>query len=734
MKPLRLLFALALLPLASGFVVVTYHDAIMTHYPVRAALAEQVRSGTFPFLNPAASCAQPLAGNPNFGTFFPETLLLLLLPLPVAFGLRFALPLALGLLGARRWARAEGVARQPAEVAGFAFVLSGVFVSTWRFYNSGLALALAPWTMAAVGKLVRRSAADDGRGMRRAAAEMGLWAGLEVLAGEPVVALLTFTLAGARAAVGLRQAKGAAALLTGFLLAALLAAPQAAATAQILPDSSRERKPFPFVVATGTSVQPLRLAEQVVPFPFGRPDLRGPDGFDAHALFGYHPPYLWTLHVGLVVLGLLVLFGRPAAREERAFWVIAAGAVLLALGRFLPGAKALYPFLSLGGRIRFPVKWWYVVALCLIPLVGWAAGRWHEGVRPGRFRLALGLCLLLASVVALGALWPHTALGAFGPLLSIAALAALVSTASRPGPRPAGGLATAIALTLLVCDLPLLLAFLDRSPPPPPRVALGRIFARVRVAAHPFPPEATPAETSVRDYYRRANAELWPLTAAEVGGGYAFDDDPDGAYSDDDRALRKAVEARPWAERAAELRLAGVVSLVVDEALPSPYREAKVLNAREGVRLYALEPAVPTVRFATRVRRVSTLDELLAEHRRPGFDPATDAVLMAGPSSVEGLPLPVRPATVREGVDHLVAEVETPAPGLLVWSRTFFSAWRATVDGVRVSPLRAEGHLVGVPVPAGAHRVEIVWSRTPVAWGFGLLALGLTATALLRRA
>ena len=52
---------------------------------------------------------------------------------------------------------------------------------------------------------------------------------------------------------------------------------------------------------------------------------------------------------------------------------MAVGAATLSLGRYLPGAKALYPVLSLGGRIRFPVKWWYVVALALVPLVGWAA-------------------------------------------------------------------------------------------------------------------------------------------------------------------------------------------------------------------------------------------------------------------------------------------------------------------------------------------------------------------------
>jgi len=188
-KALRLLLALGLIPLAAGLVVPTYHDAVMTHWPARATTQAQLRAGEFPFLHPGASCGQPLAGNPNFGVFFPDTLLLFVLPLPVAFGVRFALPFVLGFVGARRWARAEGARAEAAETAAIAFVFSGVFVSAWRFFNSGLALALAPWVLAGLVKVFRRVEAADTRGSRRAVAELGLWGGLELLAGEPVVAL-----------------------------------------------------------------------------------------------------------------------------------------------------------------------------------------------------------------------------------------------------------------------------------------------------------------------------------------------------------------------------------------------------------------------------------------------------------------------------------------------------------------------------------------------------------------
>ena len=153
------------------------------------------------------------------------------------------------------------------------------------------------------------------------------------------------------------------------------------------------RQPFPFVTVTGTSTHPLRLVEQAVPFPYGRPDLSGRFGFDGHELFDHHAPYLWTLHLGLPVLGLLVLYGRPRARHEWPYWLVALVAVVLAFGRYLPAARELSPLLSLGGRVRFPVKWWYVVVLALVPLLALAAARFSEGERPTRTRLGMTLGL-----------------------------------------------------------------------------------------------------------------------------------------------------------------------------------------------------------------------------------------------------------------------------------------------------------------------------------------------------
>jgi hypothetical protein len=703
---LRVVFGLALLPLVTGVLIVTYQDASMTHLPGKWATVEMVRAGVFPFLQPYASFGQPLAGNPNFGTFFPDTLLFLVLPLPVAFGAHFAIAAALGFLGARRWARAEGVAAAPAEVAAFAFVLSGVFLSTWKFYNSGMALAVAPWVLASAARLAR---ADS---PRRGALELGLAGALEILAGEPVIALLAFLLAAGRVLAAsthgfARRRLGG--LGAGLLLAGLLSAPQLLLTWQIFHGSSREQRPFPFVTATGTSVHPILALEQVMPFPFGRPDLTGPAGFTGHAWFDNHSPYLWTLHLGWATLALLLLFGRPRRGPERGFYAVAVLAAVLSLGKYLPLAKKIYPLLSLDGRIRFPVKWWYVVALCLVPMVGWAAERWHRGERANRGSMEAVAAMLVAFVAVAIAHGAGTGLAWAGIAASTAAVLAMLlvfrgagvnpaplilrSRFASPGRRASLGLvAMALALPLALGHLPLLLAVLDRPSPSPPRLTGGRVYERIRDAdAHPLGAPVAP-EAITREVFRRVAPELWAVSGGLSGVGYAFDRDPDGSYSDGDRAVRKQLEDASWEERADPLRRSGVRYVVTDDALAAPYREAAVLSERHQVRLYALDEPAPAVR------------------------------LDGG-----------RIVSFEEGPARLTASVETDTGGTLLWSRSYFRAWRASVDGRPVEPVLADGHLVGVPVSAGAHHIEVRWSRGPLFAGVGLWLVGVTAAFFLRR-
>ncbi len=56
-----------------------------------------------------------------------------------------------------------------------------------------------------------------------------------------------------------------------------------------------------------------------------------------------------------------------------------------------------------------------------------------------------------------------------------------------------------------------------------------------------------------------------------------------------------------------------------------------------------------------------------------------------------------------------VVQVRSASAGMLVFSEMYYPDWRAYVDGQRVPVYRADGVLRAVPVPAGDHRVEMVY-------------------------
>src|SRR5512141_3222327 len=72
---------------------------------------------------------------------------------------------------------------------------------------------------------------------------------------------------------------------------------------------------------------------------------------------------------------------------------------------------------------------------------------------------------------------------------------------------------------------------------------------------------------------------------------------------------------------------------------------------------------------------------------------------------------PLSPARARAlEADRAEVDVDAPAAGHLVWSRTFFPAWKATVDGSPARVLLANGRDLAVAVPAGRHRADLVWN------------------------
>lgn len=298
-----------------------FRDNFSGAYPQKFVTASALRSGEIPYWNFHDFGGQPLAGNPGALTFYPTTLLYLVLPVHVAFNLHFLLHLAGGWLAMRALCRARSLSASSARFGATVYVLSGAVISATAFYNLIAAVALIPLALYAVE--------------RRSSRLLGVACGLLGLAAEPML-LFGTTLLLAIAAIGRMRVRDCA---IAAVIAVVIASPQLLATYEIAGEIERAAA----VAGRGalnTSVTPLRIAE-VFFWPFS--------GFLNDAGGGMlRQRFFSTLFVGLIALP--ALFGK--SRDSIAAIVL----LLLAAGRYNP---LLYPFVEQLDQlrvIRFPEK------------------------------------------------------------------------------------------------------------------------------------------------------------------------------------------------------------------------------------------------------------------------------------------------------------------------------------------------------------------------------------------
>ena len=84
----------------------------------------------------------------------------------------------------------------------------------------------------------------------------------------------------------------------------------------------------------------------------------------------------------------------------------------------------------------------------------------------------------------------------------------------------------------------------------------------------------------------------------------------------------------------------------------------------------------------------------------------------------------------RPGPGRWNVDVDGARPSMVVVAESWFPGWKATVDGDEVPVLEADGAFLGVPVPAGAHRIELRYER-PATAAIGRWIMGLTLLAAL---
>jgi len=765
-----ILFALPLAPEIAGSRRLVFRDAQVTHWPWRREAVRALASGRVPFVDAAASGGQPLLANPNAVLLYPTFLLERVLVPEAAFNLHYLLHVLWAFFGARALARRCGLGGGGSLVAAVAYAFSGMMLSYGgAFMNSSAAAAWLPWCGAAFLDLGR---ARGGGPRLAAAAAAGLALGLQLLAGEPAISLMTLALGAvllaataASAPRGVRAGRlfaGLAASVGAGALALALAAPLLWPLEAVFSLTYRGQHLYSQRASGAAAFSIARALEWLLPRFGGNPDLLGGGANWLQSAPGGDFVYIWCVSFGVVPLLLVVLGAlRRDFWDRRSAALFGGGlvALLFAFGFSLPFYRMIFAVGFLR-RLRYPIKFYLLTTVCVALLAGLAAeslARRRAGRREATVLVAaLGLFAAAWALAAPGGALDRWALplaqqvsGDAAPFLTVfrglvrgdALLGALavVCLALLLRPRPAAPPDRSWALGWLALvsafpwGLPLFVSAPSRDLVRPPALARrlegpGRIYVSARLPR--FDPSAL--RTSEAEELPRSGRvsrilveQLVAATGAPFGARYIFETDPDGSYGYFNRLAAEAADASTPAERDRLLILFGARWTLAEDGEEHPlFRPATGIEVA-GKRLVLSEIAepVPELRWAGRAWRRPTLSATLDLVRSERFDPRRDVALPGNaPADAAGAPVAAR--VEAEGLDAGAASatVEAEGDGHLIFSRTFFPAWRALLDGRPAPVLVANARDLAVAVPAGRHRVAFEYDAAPFRRGVAFQA------------
>lgn len=675
-------------------------DQALLLYPMRLYLRERLLRGELPLWMPHLG-----VGRPFFAWILPATLdplnALLLLPSPFGQDLYNALHWLIAALGAAGWLRALGRSRAAATFGavtlgyGSVFVSAGDSVGPYLWGNAFTPFAL--WVLAAGG------AHDPPAARARQALVLGVCLAQMVFSGDPM-SVWFFALLGAAhvADAGDARRRGAVVLVGGAAVAALLAA------VQLLPAVGLAQVHRLHGVDAESAVRfalaPVRLLELIAAGPWGAPD--GPRWIPTLMALGAEGPFITSAYLGAATLPLAAL---GTARGRRGFAVLAALALVLALGRHTPAYAAWCALAPPARFFRYAEKHLLLLVLALTPLV--AAGVDAALAAPRRLvGWGFGIAGVVAAVGAmLAATWTTAPDAGFALLRSAAVLigvTCVLALVSRQRVTAAVGGALIVlvgAADLVGAGVRVIYTAPSWIFTRPSRVV--RHVTRDRVGHAPVrvlrPPDTqgTVRAISPEAYWDALipNAGTW-LGVAHVA---SYETAQVSEWGPLTAALRRDP-LRLWRLTGARFTLQPTSAL---RGVPPAWVVGSL--RQHGLSLLRVEDPAPRVYLARRSVAAGSHAEAIAALSSASFDVSRDVAVEGGTSGVAA----GRCALVRDAVETLTLRCDSPAGGWAVVTDAFAEGWTATVQGAPARLHRANAIHRAVWVPAG--NLEVVMRYAP---------------------
>ena len=744
------------LVILAGFFVLTYpgllagtrtlffRDFGVISYPILAYQHDNFWRGEWPLWDSLSHCGVPFCAQWGAMSFYPFSLIYLLLPLPWGLSIFWMAHLYLGGIGMYRLAGSYTKAPFAASVAGLIYVFSGLVFSSLAWPNYSVALGWMPWVVLLSEKAVQKG----GRTMAFAA----LAGALQMLSGVPEIVLLTW---GFIALLLLREIRGTGSVI--FEGSAI--SPEAQVNR-----ASRSRlclrfallviwiaaicaaQLFPFFDLLSRSQRDVNFGTTGWSMPgWGWAGLFAPLFHCAQSPQGvYYQPrhvFITSYYLGLGCV-TLAAFGARATFPRKAVLLLATSVgLILAMGDdgfLFPLLKQALPQLGFG---RFPIKFFYLAAFCLPLLAAHGvdsvlSARNHEDTRR-RFAWALGLAGAFVGLIVLWAKffpfptdhWAVMAVNSLERVVLLALAGGGVLWAARPMSESRRVFAEVIVLGALWLDA---VAYAPHLIPTLPSEA----FARDEAPMHPAPQTGV-ARAMVSAY---AEEHLYASRVPDFLNDYVgkrlalwanlnlIDRIPkvDGALT---LQMREEAEIETVLHRSSTNGFPGLLDFLGVSQVTAP---KKIVDWQERK---TARPWITAGQQAVLVPSGHTLEAVLA----PAFDPSRQVVLETGAGGAIGS-LAYQPATTVSQAtfasDQVEAQAESPSPTLLVIAQSYHPNWRARLDGNPVELLRANHAFQAVMLPAGKHILVLRYEDKWLALGslVSILALVVAVVFVIKKA
>ena len=773
MSPLRrhlVLLPLLLLPLLLMwrpiFAGETYYfeDLAAFYFPREQLLARSGLAGW----NPHVVLGLPLAGDPQTAAFEPVRAACrgLGLELTTSFLLFLGIYFLIATVGVYLLALGKGASPPAAALSVMAAVWGATLVMRIRHPWVIPMLSLIPWVMVCADRLLAKPRLEWGLAI-------GLLLAWGAAGGHPQPTYITGLFVGIYLAAGALLSKGTGE--RGGRLPALWAVEWRAGAGLIAMAGLSAAGYAPTLSA---QLQSARSTHGIWysgsyswnPWDWLRllaPDLYGNDLAGTYFATNNYHEFLVYIGVTPLLLFGLTLGWRERRRERRHLIGMSLGSALLAAGVYGPLFYLFWVGVPGFRLFRAPCRYSWLAALCAALVAGLALGdiaasrrpAQHEAARLARWTRSVcmwpSLIALLVAAVALA--WPGLdALGAIdrpGAHLSIAwaaARAAILIALSgalvvawlegrREGPRTATLLIALTALDLALQWLPYRQTLpLQQAWPSPVVTEALSAAAPGRVLVHLYgehgEPQITPLVNwgeaagydNVRGYNQGVSGEVLDLFAT---GDLAAP----GQQSGELPVLRMPAD---WL-----LDLLGVRRIVARAGKwPAAWQSLPLVAAADGLevrerphpmaRAWLVAAAEPLAGSAA-LARLSSLDL----RRSATVDREVDL-----PAATTGQASDAGEARIAlRSADEIVVEADAAGPALLVLSDAWDAQWRASVDGLDATIVRADFLLRGVRLPAGRHRIVFQYhaphqaAGRRITWATAICVLLLLGALGLRR-